>query len=336
MHKVSNMITGHFFNTEDNQIVLDAALNNGVNFPYGCQQGFCGQCKAQIVEGEFKYINDIPEILTADDVKDNMALLCQCMALTDIKLNVREVETATDIKVEKYPVVVKEINYLNNDVIQLFLNPKSMVTMQFLPGQYIDVIHPDFEPRSFSIANTPKLDNIIELHIKLVEDGKFTNYVFNNLKINDMLEIEGPKGSFYLNEDSQKPIILLATGTGFAPIKAIIEHLIEKKSDRKIYLYWGGDKKADIYSNLAETWSKNYNNIIFNKVLANPDTDWEGKKGFVQDAVIEDFKDLSKFEVYACGAPIMVNAASELLIDYKLDIKDFHADAFEFANAANK
>jgi len=224
MFTVLNQVSGKSFQSNGEVSVLDGALSHGLNFPYGCQNGFCGKCKAVILNGEIEYDGEIPSAITEEEVEANMALLCQCRAKSDLYIAVDELDALANIEVRSIPCKVEEINHLNHDVIQIILKIPGAQSLQYLAGQYLDLEHSDFEPRAFSIANAPVNSNLIELHVRLVEDGKFTNYIFNSLAEKTILRIEGPKGDFFLREESEGPIIMIAGGTGFGPIKAIIEH----------------------------------------------------------------------------------------------------------------
>ena len=234
MFTVLNQVSGKSFKCGDEESVLDGALSNGFNFPYGCQNGFCGQCKAVILNGEIDYDGEVPSVLSADDIDSNMALLCQCKAKSDLYIAVDELDSLAAIEVRSMPCRVEQINHLNHDVIQLILKIPGAQSLQYLAGQYLDLEHSDFDSRYYSIANAPTNSNLIELHIRLVDDGKLTNFIFNSLAPKSILRIEGPKGSFFLREESECPIIFIAGGTGFGPVKAIIEHLINIGYQRKV------------------------------------------------------------------------------------------------------
>ncbi len=313
MFTIENQVSGKIFQTDGTDSILDDALIHGLNFPYGCQKGSCGKCKATIIEGEVGYEGEIPSGITPEEVADGMALLCQCRAKSDISLVVAELDSVADIEVRTLPCKVESLKHLNHDVVQVFLKIPGSESLQYLAGQYIDLIHPDFDPRAFSIANAPTNTSLIELHVRLVEGGKFTHFVFNELEEKSLLRIEGPKGDFFFREDSKKPVILVAGGTGFGPIKAIIEHAIANKLNRQIYLYWGVRDEVDFYMDLPSQWANDYDNIHFIPVLSEPNDEWQGRTGFVHESVLNDFDDLTGYEVYACGPPKMVKSAAQLL-----------------------
>ncbi|HIG89301.1 CDP-6-deoxy-delta-3,4-glucoseen reductase [Candidatus Thioglobus sp.] len=331
MFTITNQVSGRSFETDGNSPILDDALAHGLNFPYGCQKGACGKCIATIIEGEVSYEREIPSGITPEEIADNMVLLCQCKATTDVSLAVAELDSVADIEVRMLPCKVQSINRLNHDVVQVFLKIPGDESLQYLAGQYIDLIHPDFDPRAFSIANAPVNSSLIELHVRLVEDGKFTNFLFNELKEKALLRLEGPKGTFYFKEDSKKPVILVAGGTGFGPIKAIVEHSIDSNLERQIYVYWGVRDEVDLYMDLPQQWADEYDNIHFVPVLSEPNEKWQGKAGYVHESVLADFDDLTGYEVYACGPPIMVKAAADTFLDQGMIKDNFFSDAFEFA-----
>lgn len=331
MFTITNQVSGKVFQTDAKHSILDSALAHGLNFPYGCQKGACGKCMATIIEGEVGYDDEIPSGISPEELAEGMALLCQCKAQSDVELVVTELDSVEGIEVKTLPCKVHSINHLNFDVVQLWLKIPDSESLQYLAGQYIDLIHPDFEPRAFSIANAPENTGMIELHIRLVDDGKFTQFVFNELQAKTLLKLEGPKGSFYFREDSKKPVILVAGGTGFGPIKAIIEHAIKANLNRKIHLYWGVRDDVDLYMDLPYQWAEKYDNISFVPVLSEPNSAWQGITGFVHQSILADFEDLTGYEVYACGPPIMVKSVADTFVKQGMIKDNFFSDAFEFA-----
>jgi CDP-4-dehydro-6-deoxyglucose reductase len=336
MFTVENQASGNHFQVEAGETILDGALNNAIGFPYGCQNGFCGKCKATLMQGEVEYKNGIPPGLSVQEVADNMILPCKCSAKTDLSIVVAELKSLADIEIKTLPCKVEKIEHLNHDVAKVVLKIPGSEALQYLAGQYVDLIHPDFEPRAFSIANAPHNTGIIELHVRLISGGKFTNFVFNEMQEKSLLKIEGPKGSFYLREDSEKPIIMVAGGTGFGPVKAMIEHTIETNSNRKIHLYWGARTEQDLYTNLPKKWATTYANISFIPVLSNADEQWQGRTGYVHNAVLEDFKTLVDYEVYACGPPAMVSSAANTFVKIGMFEDNFYNDSFDFAYQAGE
>ena len=198
MWTVENQARARRFRTEGNSSILDDALTHGLNFPYGCQKGFCGKCKATILAGRVSYAAEIPNGISPQEVAEGMALLCQCRAESDVSLVVTELDSTADIEVKTLPCKVESIKHLNHDVAQVFLKIPGGESLQYFAGQYIDLIHPNFEPRSFSIANAPSNSSLLELHVRLIEGGRFTQFVFTELEEQSLLKLEGPKGDFFL------------------------------------------------------------------------------------------------------------------------------------------
>jgi len=206
--------------------------------------------------------------------------------------------------------------------------------MQFLAGQYVDFLLPDGRRRSFSIANAPHHDEVIELHIRHIDGGRFTSEVFDNLKLKSIMRIEGPLGSFFLREDSDRPVILMAGGTGFGPIKGIIEHALAANITRPIHIYWGVRAKQDLYMHeVARAWAEQYKHIHYTPVLSDPkdEDNWQGRTGYVHDAICADFADLSNYEIYGSGPPAMIHAGTDAFAKQGLNLDYYYSDAFEFA-----
>jgi len=325
--------SGHRFPVEEGESILDAALNHGFNLAYGCRNGACGSCKGKVLQGEIHYGKEEPIALDEDDKANRLALFCQAMPNSDVTIEVREIGAIKDIPVKILPCKVARLEQLNHDVMLVELKLPATERLQFLAGQYIDFILPDGRHRSFSMANAPHHDEVIELHIRHIEGGQFTSEVFDNLKPKSIMRIEGPLGSFFLREDSERPIIFMAGGTGFAPLKGIIEHTIAANITRPMYLYWGVRACKDLYMHeLAQSWAEQYEHIHYIPVLSEPQVgdQWQGRTGYVHDAICADFSDLSGFEIYGSGPPAMVYAGRNAFAMQGLDLEHYYSDAFEF------
>lgn len=333
MRKVHITCSGRDFAVEDGEAILDAALRQGLAFPYGCRNGTCGTCKGKIVSGTVDYGAADTNILTEEDRTAGLALFCQARPLSDLVVEIHERNDASEMPILKLPCRVERMDRLTSDVMRIYLKMPSGKRMQYLAGQYVDFVLQDGRHRSFSIANPPHRDNLLELHVKHVAHGEFTDYVFNKLKEKSILRIEGPYGNFYFREQSLRPVIFVAGGTGFAPIKAIIEHLFAEGVTFPMYLYWGVRSKSDLYmQDVVRLWEENAN-FSYRPVLSEAlITDrWTGRTGFVHDAVIEDFPDLEGYDVYASGPPVMVNAAKQEFLKRGLPEEQLFYDSFEFA-----
>lgn len=296
--------------------------------PHSCRNGACGVCKGKVIEGSVDHGNHQAYALTDAEKAAGLALFCCAKAKSDLVIESHEVTMASEIQVKTLPCRVHKMEKLADDVMVLYLKLPTNEYLQFLAGQYIDILQKDDKPRSFSLANAPHDDEFLQLHIRNIAGGAFTHHVFNEMKERDILRIKGPLGTFFLREDSSKPIIFIASGTGFAPTKAIIEHALHIGSKRPMHLYWGVRKQADLYMlDEAKKWEKL--GVKFTPVVS--DEAWAGRTGFVHQAVVDDYADLSGHQVYACGAPVVVEAAHrDLTGKCRLPNDEFFSDAFTF------
>ncbi|NOZ36746.1 MAG: CDP-6-deoxy-delta-3,4-glucoseen reductase [Gammaproteobacteria bacterium] len=326
--------SGHIFTVDEGESILDAGLRQGVNLPYGCRDGACGACLGKLKSGQVSYPGGSPIALSEEDEEQNMAVFCQAHAQSDLIIESDEVESSSDIQIKTLPCRISELRRLNHDVMLVMLKLPEAERMQFMAGQYIDFLLEDGRKRAFSLANAPHEDKDLELHIRHVEKGRFTGQVFESLKVKDMMRIEGPYGQFFLREDSTRPIIFMAGGTGFAPIKGIIEHALAAGISRPMYLYWGARQREDLYMHeLAQQWADEHAHIDYRPVLSElADDSWSGRQGHVHDAIITDFSDLSGYEIYASGPPAMVYAGRDSFVDQGLDLEHYYSDAFEFSS----
>ncbi|MGE5641283.1 MAG: CDP-6-deoxy-delta-3,4-glucoseen reductase [Clostridia bacterium] len=333
MHRVTLQPSGLQFEVEDGESVLAAALRQGYVLPYGCRNGACGSCKGKILAGEVDYGVYQKKALPDEEKAQGKALFCQARPLTDLTIEARTVGAAKDIEVKKLPCRVQKIERAADDVIILYLKLPANERLQFLAGQYIEFLLKDGSRRSFSMANAPHDDELVQLHVRHVPGGQFTDHVFGKMKERDILRMEGPLGTFFLREDSDKPIVFVASGTGFAPIKAVIEHALHKGIARPMTLYWGGRRPKDLYLDpLAQQWAREHpGQFRYVPVISDalPEDRWTGRTGFVHRAVMQDFPDLSGHQVYACGVPIMVDSARRDFVQQcGLPETEFYADSF--------
>lgn len=331
--KITIQPSGHICSAKDNETVLNAALDAGFTLPYGCRNGACGKCKGKVIEGRIKHLSALTSALTGAEKDAGLALFCCAQPLSDIRIECREVGTARDIPVRTLPCRVQKLERLAPDVMALHLKLPANERLLFLAGQYIDILLKDGQRRAFSLASAPHDAELLQLHLRLIPGGLFTEQVFNAMKERDMLRFEGPHGDFFLREDSSKPIILVAGGTGFAPIKSIIEHALHSKIGRPMALYWGAHERAGLYlPELPQRWAHEHANVAYVPVLFEPAAAdaWTGRTGLVHQAVLEDHADLTGYQVYACGAPPMIAAARRDFVARGLSAEDFFADAFTF------
>ena len=326
--KTTILPSNHSFDIEAEETIIEAALAHGFTLPHSCRNGACGVCKGKILQGSVDYGDHQAYALTDEEKAAGLALFCCAKPKSNLVIESQEVFTGTDIQIKTLPCRVQKMEKVAEDVMVLFLKLPAYEYLQFLAGQYIDILQKDDKPRSFSLANAPHEDEFLELHVRNIAGGHFTHHVFNEMKERDILRIKGPLGTFFLREDSNKPIIFVASGTGFAPVKAIIEHAMYIGIKRPMHLYWGVRKESDFYM-LDEITKWEKYGIKITQVVS--DEAWAGRSGFVHQAVVDDYTDLSGYQVYACGAPIVVEAAHrDLTQKCKLPNEEFFSDAFTF------
>jgi len=333
-HQITVQPSGRQFAAEADETILDAALRHGLTMPYGCKDGACGACKGKVLSGSVDHGKAQAHALTDADKAAGLTLYCCATAGSDLVVECKQMSSASDFPIKILPARIEKLDRVAPDVIDMHLRLPGSEQFQFLAGQYIDFLLKDGKRRSYSLASAPG-DGLIQLHIRLVPGGLFTEQVFNTLKVRDILRFEGPLGGFFLRQDSSKPVILLAGGTGFAPLKAIVEQAIADGSTRPLHIYWGAKARADLYMHdLPEKWAAEHPHIKYVPVLSEPAaTDaWNGRTGFVHQAVLADFPDLSGHQVYACGSPLMIDAAKRDFVEKNgLPEEEFFADAFTFS-----
>ncbi len=334
-HLVTIRNTKHQFKVEDDETILQAALAAGLVIPYGCRDGACGSCKGKLIEGSIDYGRYSDKALSAEERAAGSALFCQAKPTSDVVIEARSVRAAGDIQVRILPSRLQKLERVTDDVAILYLKLPATERFQFIAGQYLDIMLRDGTRRSFSMANAPHDDEFVQLHVRHVPGGSFTDHVFLKMKEREILRFEAPLGTFALQEESAKPIVFVASGTGFAPIKAILETAFRAGNTRPMVLYWGGRRPKDLYMNeLPVKWAAEHPNFKYVPVISDalPEDDWSGRGGFVHRAVMQDFPDLSGHQVYACGVPVMVDAAKkDFTTICRLPEEEFYCDSFTTA-----
>ncbi len=332
--------SGRQFNAMEQETLLAAGIRQGIGLPYGCKDGACGSCKCRLIEGSVVHGPHQSKALSADEKAAGFILTCCGVPQGDVVIESRQVTEVGAFPIKKMPARVSSLERTSHDVIVLKLQLPASDTFQYRAGQYVEFILRDGDRRSYSMANAPHTQAeapVLELHLRHMPGGKFTDHVFSNMKEKEILRIEGPFGSFFLREESDRPMVLLASGTGFAPIKAIIEHMRFKGIQRPATLYWGGRRPADLYQQAwIEAQLAAMPNLRYVPVVSDalPEDGWTGRTGFVHRAVLEDQPNLAGFEVYACGAPIVVESARRDYVAAGLPEELFYADSF--TSAADK
>ena len=329
--------SGRSFEAEPAETMLAAGIRQGIGLPYGCKDGACGSCKCKKLSGSVTHGPHQEKALSAQEEADGYVLTCCGTAQSDVVLESRQVTHAGAFPIKKMPARVAALEKLSPDVMRIKLQLPANDIIQYHAGQYVEFILRDGARRSYSMANAPHTliesgAPMVDLHVRHMPGGKFTDHVFSAMKEKEILRIEGPYGSFHLRDDSPKPMVLLASGTGFAPIKAIIEHMQFMGITRDAMLYWGGRRPHDLYlhdwvlARCAEMPHLTYVPVVSDALAEDA---WSGRTGFVHQAVLQDLPDLSGHQVYACGAPIVVDSARKDYVEKAgLPSEEFYADAF--------
>jgi len=334
--KIRNESSGREFDAQEKETVLAAALRQGVMLSYSCRNGACGTCKGKLLSGKVDYGTYESRAMNAAEKENGYALFCQARPLSDLVIEAKEVAAAQDIPIRIMPARVVKMEKLADDVMRLSLKLAEGQRLQYLAGQYIDILLKDNLRRSFSLSTSPLSDELLQLHIRHVPGGHYTDHVFQKMKEKDLIRFQGPFGMFFLREDSERPAILIAGGTGFAPVKSILEYAFAQGIKRPLHLYWGVRAKRDLYlADLPQKWAKEHKNFKFTPVLSDPQPEdhWSGRQGWVHEAVAGDHPDLSQHEVYASGPPPMIDAIKGMTKKHRLPEDRLYYDSFEFAHA---
>jgi CDP-4-dehydro-6-deoxyglucose reductase len=331
---VKNTGSGAVFTVNEGESVLTAALRQGVMLPYSCKNGTCGSCKGQLETGEVHYPFHPPMALSREEIGEGRALFCQAEPIEDLVIRVREIEAVRDIQVRKMPARVVEKTLLSPDVMQLKIKLPNAQRLQFLAGQYLEILLADGKRRAFSIASPPQSEDEIELHIRHVEGGGFTGWVFDELNERDILRLEAPLGTFFVrNDKTDRPMVMMGGGTGFAPLKSMIEDLLAHNDKRPLHLFWGVRSQNDLYMHeQALQWAEQYEHIQYTSALTEPRDDGKSDsfKGFVHEAVLAQYSDLSGFDIYMSGPPAMIDTGRSAFIECGAHKRRIFFDSFEF------
>lgn len=335
--RVTLLPSQQILTVEDDESILDAALRVGLNLPHSCKSGHCSSCRAKIVSGRIYYPKGRPLGLLPEEEQEGLALLCQARALDrELTVQIREIRPpAIDLTVRSLPCRVERMERLAPDVMAVFLKLPSAEQFAFLPGQYVDIMLPHNRRRSFSIASPPRDDGMLELHIRRVASGEFTEQVFGGMQAKTLLRIEGPLGQFWFREHSPRPAVMIGGGTGYAPLRAMLKQLLERGDRRSLHLYWGAQTKVDLYEDaILQDWCARHGSFKYTPVLSSPKPSdaWTGRTGWVHLAMLEDYASrLSDLDVYASGPPAMIEAVRSELVGRGLPKQQLYFDSFDFA-----
>jgi CDP-4-dehydro-6-deoxyglucose reductase len=327
--------SGHEFDVNNGETILAAALRAGLALPYSCRSGLCGACKGTIVRGSVDYGEYEDKALLPEERTGGKALFCQARPQSNLTVEAHEVSAAEGIPIKTLPCRVVQLEQLAHDVMALHLKLPRTERLQFLAGQYIDMLLRGGRRRSFSLANAPHDDDVLQIHVRHVAGGQFSEHVFNDMKERELLRFQGPYGIFFLRNDADRPILLMAGGTGFAPIKSIVEHALAKGETRPLHLFWGARRPHDLYMHeLALSWERGHDNFRYTPVLshAQPEDGWRGRTGWVHEVLLSDYPDLSGYDVYASGPPPMIEAGRRAFVAHRLPEERLYFDSFEFSH----
>jgi len=333
-YQVRNLNSGITFTVNEGESVLSAALRQGVMLPYSCKNGTCGSCKGQLESGEVNYPFHPPLALENSEIAQGKALFCQAAPSSDLVIKAREIEAVRDIQVRKMPARVIEKTLMAPDVMRIRLKLPSAQRLQFLAGQYLEIMAPEGKRRAFSIASPPQSEDVVELHIRHVEGGGYTSWVFDELKVRDILRFEAPLGTFFVrNDKTERPLLMVGGGTGFAPLKSMIECLLSDGDKRPLHLFWGAETQAELYMHeQVQQWEHDNEHIVYTSALSEA-TSSEAKDAFpglVHEAVLDAYPDLSAFDIYISGPPAMVETGRTAFLDHGAEKRRIFFDSFEF------
>lgn len=323
---IIHLTNGREFAVESGISLLDAASSAGIALPYSCRTGRCSTCKALVRRGQTRPITDETG-LSLEEIEAGWILTCVRTAETDVELDIEDLGGVTLAPPKTLPCRIAELKKLALDVVRVRLRLPPTSAFSFIPGQYIDVIGANGLRRSYSLANASFVEKFLELHVRAVDGGAMSNYWFNQAKPNDLLRLNGPLGTFFLRESAKLDVFFLATGIGIAPVKAMLESLVDvpaEKQPQSVTVLWGGRQLQDLYFNVAAIPVKQR----YVPVLSRAAEGWSGVKGYVQDALLSLAPDFTQAAVYACGSDVMIHSAKQTLANAGLPPARFYADAF--------
>lgn len=330
-YSVEVIETGVVFHVEPEEKLLEAATRQGIRIYSECEFGGCGTCRIKVVQGAVQYEDDfLPMSLSDEEHAEGFAAACQAMLSENIKVSL---SNHIDVlpETQELSLEVAEVCELTQGVRKLVLQGAELTNVPYLPGQYLNILLDDGRSRSFSMSGATAQQGQVQLHVREIEGGRFTQSELPALPVGQRLQVQLPMGTFYYHERDWRPMIFMATGTGIAPIRAILESLLDDEDCPPVHVYWGMRRVEDLYlAQEFEQWASRLCDFNFTPVLSAPDSSWTGKTGYIQDAVCADYDDLSEHAFYLCGAPLMIQDARKKLLAQQADSRYIYADAFTF------
>lgn len=333
-HHVTLLPERRTFSVRATESILDAALRVGINLPHSCKGGSCGSCRAKVLTGSVTYPFGRPVGITSAEEAQGYSLLCEARAASDVSVDIREIRPADDIEIRDLPCRIVRKELLAPDVLALFLQLPAVERFSFLPGQYLDIMLPGERRRSFSIASPPHDSRPLELHVRRAPGGEFSKRVFENLEEKALLRIEGPLGQFFYRHRPELPALLVGGGTGYAPLKSMLRHVIEKGLERPLHLFWGARRAPDLYEDArVRAWVAARPSLRYTPVLSETTAQegWTGRTGVVTEVLTSEYPDWSGVEVYASGPPAMIDTIQREAAARGLPPDRLHFDSFEYA-----
>lgn len=319
---------------QEGETILEAGLRRGLDLPHSCRSGSCMACMATLTGGEVFYRHGPPLGLRKDDEAAGKLLMCQAELKTSSEIQTVLVHKADVAPLVRLPCRVERLQKLCHDVMAMWLKLPPVGPLRFRAGQYIDFLLPDGDHRSFSLANPPHDADLLELHVRYVPDGAFSRFVFQQLKPRELLRLLAPLGNFYVRDDARRPLLMIAGGTGFAPIQSMLLDLVHRKDDRPVSFYWGVRAERDLYRHdMARQLTRQHAALTYIPVLSEPGDahGWDGRTGLVHEAALQDHADFSEFDVYLSGPPPMIEAARDAFSSRGLREDRLFFDAFDFS-----
>lgn len=334
-YRVLNRQSNKKIVVHSHETILAAALRQQMIVPYGCQNGACGSCKAELISGSVDYGEVQPQALSKNEQAQGKVLLCKAIPLEDLEISAMELAADQQFAIKTTPARVSQLDKLAHDVMQLTLKLPPKKNFKYLPGQYIDILLSGGKRRSFSLASPSAHNDELQLHVRYVANGEFSDFVFSKMQPKTLLRLQGPLGTFFLREDSNRPIIMVAGGTGFAPIKAMLEAAFKKGIERPLHFFWGVRTEQDLYlKELPDLWDQKYKNFQYTPVLSDglPGDQWRGESGWVHEAVVKHYPVLDRHEIYAAGPPPMIDAGQSEFSAHGMSLDNYFFDSFDYAN----